>query len=347
VGVKIEMFPALGGDSFLVQCGGEKKVNILIDTGYASTYDRYLKERLISLKKQGECLSLLVSTHIDGDHIRGGIKLLQENGSHLESKIIEIKSVWHNGYQHCCFKKKQIQELNAVESEIISSISRKGYPINKTLQEGVEEPITAEEGNTLSSLLLKGGYSWNREFNGGAVYIGSNNTIKLDEDVIITLLSPTKEKLQKLEKFWEDEIYRKGFTEDPGENKQFNDAFEFLASNELLLPQDGQIPLSSLDLNVEALLEEKFSEDNSSTNGSSIAFILESGGKRVLFLGDSHPSVIKNFLEKDAENPTPVWFDAIKVSHHGSKSNTNSDLLALVESKYYLFWDLSYSHKSK
>ena len=42
--------------------------------------------------------------------------------------------------------------------------------------------------------------------------------------------------------------------------------------------------------------DETYVPDSSATNGSSIAFILETEGKRVLFLGDAHAETIVESL---------------------------------------------------
>ncbi|CAG9708284.1 hypothetical protein CNEO_43494 [Clostridium neonatale] len=99
------MFPAEGGDAFLLRFDNKK--NILIDMGYSDTYTNYIKDRLLQLKRQGECIDLLVITHIDKDHIGGAIKFLYENGNVDNANIIDIKEIWHNSYRFLQFKKKR------------------------------------------------------------------------------------------------------------------------------------------------------------------------------------------------------------------------------------------------
>jgi beta-lactamase superfamily II metal-dependent hydrolase len=80
-----------------------------------------------------------------------------------------------------------------------------------------------------------------------------------------------------------------------------------------------------------------FKEDIALPNGSSIAFILSYNNKNFLFLGDSHPSVIINGLNNFGyckDNPLNAEF--VKVSHHGSKENTNIELLKCINSKNYV-----------
>lgn len=54
-------------------------------------------------------------------------------------------------------------------------------------------------------------------------------------------------------------------------------------------------------------------------------------GKKILFLGDSHPCIIEQEL-RSLYGEGPIWFDAVKVSHHGSSGNTSPSLLKLIDS---------------
>lgn len=77
---------------------------------------------------------------------------------------------------------------------------------------------------------------------------------------------------------------------------------------------------------------DEFEEDNSIHNGSSIAFIFEYEQKSILFLGDAPPStVVESLMTLGYTEGNPLRLDYMKVSHHGSKANTNDELLKLVE----------------
>lgn len=81
----------------------------------------------------------------------------------------------------------------------------------------------------------------------------------------------------------------------------------------------------------------KFEQDGSLKNGSSISFILTMSGKRFLFLADSHPKGIVTQLKAlGCTKDKPLEVDAIKVSHHGSKANTNKELLEIIKTENYI-----------
>jgi glyoxylase-like metal-dependent hydrolase (beta-lactamase superfamily II) len=87
--LKIKMYPAGNGDAFLVSGAG---ANVLVDGGYASTFDRHIAADLQALGLRGERLNLLIATHIDADHISGLIALLAANGSSIQPVIVPTQA---------------------------------------------------------------------------------------------------------------------------------------------------------------------------------------------------------------------------------------------------------------
>lgn len=128
------------------------------------------------------------------------------------------------------------------------------------------------------------------------------------------ILSPNNQNLESLLK-----LYKK-------QKDYFTSADEF----------DFQTSLKDF-IEEESQLDFKFKEDKSVANGSSIAFIMEYGHKKFIFLADAHPSVIIEGLAKfnhTKENPLDAIF--MKVSHHGSKYNTSKELLEVIKTDNYL-----------
>ncbi len=128
------------------------------------------------------------------------------------------------------------------------------------------------------------------------------------------ILSPNMEKLKSLlERYKKEEDY---FTS-AGE-------FDFATSLSHFIEEESNANF-------------KFNEDKSVPNGSSIAFIMEYQGKKFLFLGDAHPSVIIEGLKKfDYDKDNTLDTELIKIPHHGSKHNTNEELLSIIKTNDYL-----------
>lgn len=322
----IIFFPSLNGDSIFLKIND---YTMLIDGGYVNTFRNYIKPELIKMNSQSISLNHLIVTHIDKDHISGIIKLIKENNG---SPFIKIDNIWHNSFKH-------IKQFNPDIKFIGKSVQK--LQVDYNLQEEQTETtkdISAVQGSTLASVLLESNYNWNTEFDGKAVSVDNETIVNLTDEIILKLLSPSTVKLSALNLDWKKELYKKGFstTEDLGEFSEI--AFESLVSTQkeqkLLKTKD----VSGTSLNIDKLTKSAFFEDNSSANGSSIAFIIEYKKKKLLFLADSHPSIIIDSLRLHyKEEDFPLYFDVIKVSHHGSQNNTNLELLKMITSKQYIF----------
>lgn len=162
--------------------------------------------------------------------------------------------------------------------------------------------LSVKQGITLEKLLKKRGY-WEQ----GVIYEGCNAVQFYDCKIII--LSPDKLGLEKLNKKWETE---KG---------------DVLLSRE---PCDYKIPISQLK-------DKPFVEDQSVPNESSISFLFEYRGKKILFLADSHPSVAADSIKKLGYSPgKKLEVDLVKIAHHSSRKNTCPGLLELIKCSDYL-----------
>lgn len=72
-------------------------------------------------------------------------------------------------------------------------------------------------------------------------------------------------------------------------------------------------------------------------NASSISFIMHYGNKKLLFLGDSHPCDIFDYLiENGYSINNRCIFDYIKLSHHGSSSSISNELISIVSCSDFL-----------
>lgn len=70
--------------------------------------------------------------------------------------------------------------------------------------------------------------------------------------------------------------------------------------------------------------------DTELPNGSSIAFVAEWHGRRILMGGDAHPDALVSSLSLLAEGGR-YRIDVLKASHHGSAKNTSRRLIELID----------------
>ena len=355
---RLEIFPASYGDSILVTCLGRKKTHILIDMGFDSTYKKHIKKRLLEINEEGDKLDLLILTHVDDDHISGALSFFKENNSYSKPNIISVEEIWFNSFRHLQFQKKQIDISKREEiltqnknQKLLERIQKKARPTEQGQRSG--NNISTNKGSTLASLFYFYDYIkiWNSKFQGNAIMIKERadtqesakiNSVTLNEEVEIILLSPSKNKLKKLDHLWSEKLLSTGFEGPISRKSIMDDAFEMLLANiNSSDPKKREIyKIASTDIeNIIKLSKEDLETDHSIINGSSIAFILTFNKKRTLFLADAHMDVVIDQLQQVCvdEGTEQLHFDAIKISHHGSKYNTSNEFLELVTSDKYIF----------
>ncbi len=328
--VKITMLPAGAGDCLLIEFI-EEDYRILVDGGYADTYHFYLKEKLLMLAGHGKKINLLVITHIDADHIGGILAFLKENGSAKAPSIIEVEEVWCNAFSHMHKEKVHNEDVPYTIKEILKgSIAAS----NTTLGDGRHD-ISVSQGNTVAGLLKSGGYNWNTMYSGNAVCVENGEYRKLTEKIRCTLLGPDERALHKLAELWlskmkstvkkfilcVDNLYSEAFEcdcmqmiEGTGESVRKDISYEIEEKNKVDWEKLADNWNNQIDM--------------SPTNRSSIAFMLEYEGIRMLFPGDCP---LQLFQEK-----LPDQIDIVKLPHHGSAKNIDREFIKNTEVAYYL-----------
>lgn len=178
--LRIEMLPAAHGDCLFVEYGPPDSPNrILIDGGPHYTYGA-LRSRILMLAPDQRHFELLVITHIDGDHIDGIIKLVQD-----DQLGVTFGDIWFNGYKH-------IEQYD----------------------------LGAKGGEFLGALIEDRDLAWNEAFGGDTVVVAPEPaelaTKPLPGGARLTLVGPGPEQLTKLRKEWVGALKSAGFGE-PGD----------------------------------------------------------------------------------------------------------------------------------
>lgn len=338
--IKIHMFQVSYGDSLLVQVSKEEKetVNLMIDCGLS-----YKNNILPNLKRllENQTINRFIITHYDKDHIQSASKFLEDNGNYKDENITHIEQVWLNTFKHLQFSKRNKEKLNPEEknkvTNYISEVS------SKSNSEIIEGDIGAKQATTLGAKILEKKYPWNIDASEEAICIENLQEVNITDDVKLHLLSPNKKRLQSLESEFLSKFSEMGLN--PNTEIIFDDAFElFNMGNKKQVTNEGNISSSSIpEINsrsIKILSKGKnYEKDTSIGNGSSISFTLEAENKKILFLADAFAEDIieslKNKYPDDSEYP--IFFDAIKIAHHGSFKNNSPELFKIIDSNIFLF----------
>lgn len=337
--IKIYMFQAGYGDSFLVQLSSntESEINIMIDCGFG--YKENILPKLKTILGKDKKIDRFIITHYDSDHISGAISFFNDNGKADHPKIVKVDQVWLNTFRHLQFHKREDSKLSYLDKRKIEAYITSHKSKNELKVEG---EIGALQATSLGAELLKNGYEWNSDARGNAISVDNISTIHFGKEISIQLLTPNNENLNLLETSFLVDLSKAGVK--PKDDKLFDDAFEFYSqSEEKAIIKEGIISFSQVDITNEFIQNctnnTEYVADNSPANGSSIAFILNDGKKRLLFLGDAHGEDIISAVEliRKKEEDYPLFFDAIKISHHGSFRNNGSELFKYIDSGKFIF----------
>lgn len=324
---QIKMYPTGNGDAFLISTD---TTNILIDGGYASSFTQHIKDDLEELSSANQSLELVITTHIDSDHIGGVLKLLSLNRTSDNSSIIPITNIWHNSLRSITTPSAKPLDLEKNRS-LLQSINDRGHPTVESDTNRSAEKISAQQGSTLARLIHDGEYQWNNS--DGTKSISKENLESFPiTGGMIQILSPSQDSLNLLLKEWEKQLKKYGFKGSISSGELIDDAFEFMLEHMNDYQRKTPKPISAT---TRKPLHEIYQPDDSLTNKSSIATIIELNGIRILMLADAWAEDIILSLQKLKEEGHSMVFDAIKISHHGSYRNTSPELLDLIDSPIY------------
>jgi hypothetical protein len=330
----LKMYLANNGDAFLIRENSTKPTAILIDGGYASTFNEYISPDLSYLARLGYSLDLIIATHIDADHISGLLAFFKLNGNSQAPKIIQVEDVWHNSLRSLPVTAVTDDNSNPDDEDLLAEIRRRGYPMpTEHVVESVE--ISARQGSSLAALLLGGDYRWNTGNGTQSINSTDISLLELRQGVRLRVIGPPMVRLEQLHRQWIADLRRLGFAGKITANDAVDDAFEFLCAFADLRESVKAEP-TALSSSANRSLDEAYMADYSVTNGSSISIIVEVGTSRLLFLGDSWAEDIEAALRELPNAAFPMIFDAIKISHHGSLHNTSPALLELIDAPVFL-----------
>lgn len=323
--LKIKLLPAEYGDCIWIVLTGEHDINILIDGGTAKTYQKFIRQEIENIKEVGQKLDLIICTHMDYDHIGGLVQILKN----AEPK--NIGCVWYNGFLQMINSKYYTQMENRLslrDDKILDDIIDKG-----TRYEG-EQDIGINEGLALGTLLEEKQISVNSVVDGKAIsteYV--KEIVKLAENVEITVLGPSKEKIQDLESYWKKEMISRNYTFRVSNKIKLMEAFEYQLEVIKMFYAEERTKVSGRE-ELEKYIGDLNEIDNSITNGSSISFILHYKEEKYLFLGDA---IIDDVLLKNIESVVghEYRFAAIKLPHHGSRYNITREFIERYKADEY------------
>jgi beta-lactamase superfamily II metal-dependent hydrolase len=270
---------------------------------------------LISFKYEGNNKNILIDGGVPRTyqrHLKPELEKILARRETIDLLIITHIDDDHIGgikelYQDTEFSKDFIKEVWFNSGDLLSDYfgaEREG-PRAVAIIKSDQKDMSVGQGVTLERALKEETGNWVQQL----IRVSENKTNFFG--LSITVLSPNEESLKRLHTHWETEMDKKVTMSE--EHDDFDTA-------------------------IRDLIDRKFVEDRAIPNGSSIALLVENENKSVLLLGDAHPSIVAESLEKLglANEAHRLKLDLVKVSHHASKGNTSAKLLSLINSRRFV-----------
>lgn len=277
-------------------------------------------------------IDVLIVTHIDSDHANGITKLMRNP----DFADMQIGMILFNGFQP---QTEQPQTLPQKTVEKLQTVA-------ELLPPTVDEAFQKTNGMDAACLIteLNKHPQWKAVWRQTPILAGETMPLGNNEKWgRLRVLSPTQDAMDNLLHDVKLEYAKKLSSAPPNEDFLDQDKYYELM---LRLAELRKRPSFARKTNAEAITKEKLNksakidaEENGVTNANkaSLAFCWEGGEevKRILLMGDAVSSQVVNELN-GIENGR-IWFEAVKVSHHGSKHNTSIELNTKVDSAHYFF----------
>jgi hypothetical protein len=184
------------------------------------------------------------------------------------------------------------------------------------------------DGERLTHLIASRALRWNEGWpdpvdgivGGPIVCRGVPPVVVLPGGATVTVVGPSPQKLADLLPKWREVIERAGLVEgvQPSEDP----------------PAPGR---GMLGASLDDLALARFERDDAEANGSSIAFVFEFEGRRILFAADAHEETLMHSLAALAPDGARYHVDACKLPHHGSRRNVSKAFVEALECDQWWF----------
>ena len=319
----IKTFQSGSGDCiFLVLADDDNKYVVMVDCG---KYTKPIKEYVENTLQNH--IDLLIVTHIDCDHVNGVVRMLRQNQGLYIGRIL-----------YNCYQQVNVEQQRPMPELVKADIEKLTQRLPAVVVEN-NQKIGIEQASTLAQLILEH-EQWSQVWHHDSYITNETEPIDLGQGWgCLTFLSPRQEDLNVL-----DEQFR----------KEYKRLTHHTASGQ---PFTGQETLYELVLRIVEMKRKSYSlvkskkvsnptyklteralneayqfvpEGITDENRASIAFVWQGGDKKILFMGDAEPNIVKNTLGRESQ-----WYEAIKVSHHGSKHSTSIELMCVADSMHY------------
>jgi hypothetical protein len=333
--LSLDVVKAKEGDCLLLHFGeadanGAPTGLILIDGGPRGVYDPHLKGRLAQVREGKQVaddeplpVDLLMVSHVDDDHVLGLLDLtremIQAKDAHRMLPI-QVSSFWHNSFDDIIGNRSEDltslftsqfgtaalsgDKLRAAAQTIKKEIDESNGPDDEAVTDSLMVLASIANGFRLQKDAEKLGFPEHPEIDADLIMAQSEG-VSIGQELMFTVAGPMQPELEKLQKKhdeWLDELKKK-----------------------------GKSPPAALAAYV----------DDSIPNLSSIVVLAELNEKKILLTGDARGDKIIAGLKLvgllGRGDDSVLQVDILKVPHHGSARNVETDFFRRIIADHYVF----------
>lgn len=370
--MKITVFQSDKGDCLLLEGGNGGLV--LADGGMPETYTAHVSPFLNKLYKQKKKLDAVYVSHIDEDHIAGILQMMDDaidwrihdyqttvaknKNARKPSSLrpCELDRIWHNAFH------EQVEDnTGEIEDMLAATVSilagDKDYLRMAAFHQNVATSI--RQAMSLSRRLGEGqlNIQLNPEANGKLMMLRTSASV---EPITIgsmdwTIIGPALADLNDLRTKWNEWVRKNRKTIENLEGSS-RKAEKLLGNSvhpeigAIIGNSTGQAQSLAFDLLDQLTTAEQKKKvlgvrrNVTVPNLASLMFLVEEpdgngSTKTVLMTGDGHWEDILKGLEatRKINKGQPMHVDVLKVQHHGSEHNLDSEFCKRVTADHYIF----------
>jgi beta-lactamase superfamily II metal-dependent hydrolase len=333
------------GDCLLLSNAADTH-RVLVDGGMPDAYSAHVAPALGRLRELRKKIDLVYISHIDEDHIGGILQLLDDevawrvhahqiahgNPGHRPPDAPRppaIKAIWHNAFhEQVGDNAGAIEDALAAAAPVLS-----GADIDKLREAGVAQADLASSVRQAIQVSRRIGVNQlNIPLNAPAqrklMMLRTGQAPIIVGGMTFTILGPTAAHLTKLRTDWNTWLR--------ASTRALAAIREAARVDEDRL-QTGDVAAIMRMLQLQA---ESFGNPESVTppNLASLTLLAEQGARSVLLTGDARGDQIVDGLRAAGRLTGPTFrVDVLKVPHHGSENNIDSDFCDAVIARDYVF----------
>jgi beta-lactamase superfamily II metal-dependent hydrolase len=322
--------------------------HILVDGGMPVSYKAHVAASLGKLRKAGKTIDVVYVSHIDQDHIGGVLRMLddeaawrvhefQKKKKNAKSKPPsaprppKVREIWHNGFS-------DLLKNNAAP---IAKALAAAAPVLA----GSDLAFLREEANRQSDLITSIGEAievsrrispkqlnipLNPRSDGRLMMLRKNAKPFRIGDLKVTIVGPTEAHLTQLRKEWNAWLRSAD-----GKKRLKKIRAAARREEERLGASEFDTLMASLRLDAESFGDP---DEVTTPNLASLTLLVEDDQTSLLLTGDARGDQVVDGL-RAAGRLTSGKFevDVLKVPHHGSEHNIDSDFVEAVIARDYVF----------